>query len=181
MKTKNPHMYFWMLWEKLLPRGEKPAGLTAKRKTENGPESRRAIVLPGGGAERIWSSWATTKMQNKIQDYAMSAGTQDQAPVPHLAEPFTLETVQHHLYRSVGGSFPAAGGLLEDGSASCAHPQHHRGASSFSSVSRPHWSLWMSNHHSAGRRAGGVEDGVPQWQGVRVSMYSYLLNPCSAF
>ena len=65
------------------------------------------------------------KMQNEIQDYAVSAGTQDQAQVPHMAEPLPLETVQYHSYHSLGGSLPAAGGLSEDGSTSCAHPRHH--------------------------------------------------------
>lgn len=178
-KKKNPHIFLDAVRE-AASKGEKLAGLQrGKQKMDLSlPEPQSCLE---GEQKRTWSSWANTKMQNEFQDYAMSAGTQDQAQVPHLAEPLTLETVQHHHYHSLGVSFPAAGGLLEDGSTSCAHLPQRWGASSFSGVSRPHWSLWMANHHSTGHVAGGAEDGALQWQGANTPTYSYTLDPCLSF
>ena len=48
---KTPHIFLDAVREAASTRG-KPAGLTAKRKTEKGPESPRATVLPGAGVEK---------------------------------------------------------------------------------------------------------------------------------
>lgn len=48
---KTPHIFLDAVRE-AASKGGKPAGLTAKRKIENGPESPRATVLCGGGEEK---------------------------------------------------------------------------------------------------------------------------------
>lgn len=118
--------------------------------------------------QRAWSSWA--KMQNEIQDSAVSARTQDPlkcllrdcptSPLPHLRE---VHSQQLMVFQRMAASVVSV------------HPQYHWGASSFSVVSRPHWSLWMANH--AGRVAGGVEDGELKQQGSCVP--TILIYLCS--